>query len=613
MFNKNKNNVDISELQTDIYNEMTIKKMPLIGNFKIKNQYLILTILMVLSIIISFVFLFYSLSYDKQSVFEKEYFTALKNKTTYSEVININLINNASNNGNGKLFNEIQKEFNILNQNINEINKYKNDFNSLDEQILELKRQNEIMNSKGNYIGSLDQFLNLYKENKLTNNNSIALMFNAKTHLSSIIAQNYDLKDLSNALIKVISNKDSIVNKNLLLSQQNNSIEKIEKLLPIYLTTINKNISMYLLLGSFFFLGLTIIFLCSIFFVYLFEKNRLQVVENKKIFQSETEVFKLISELSVLKNNDLSRLMTVSDNVIGNVALALNNVLEVFVSVITLTKNNSKKMIMKVKILKNMADEMQTNAVVQKGIFNEFQGNLSRVNKKFKENANFVDAINIKSKANVFNTEKSNKNINDLYIKLNSYKDKNKELLTFLNQIVNDYKDMNNVLEFSKDISEQISVIASNASLNNDNNIGGMNDIIVEKINKLSNDSKLASEKSNTKINNNRNNIENMQEIFSNLNNELENIINNNLKNIIEDNEKIYENSTITNELLNSLSQNAAEQYEIITDFEYKNEKLTSAHKKQEEAIDKMKNDFDLLCDSAEEVDKSISRFKTDS
>ena len=110
MFNKNKNNVDISELQTDIYNEMTIKKMPLIGNFKIKNQYLILTILMVLSIIISFVFLFYSLSYDKQSVFEKEYFTALKNKTTYSEVININLINNASNNGNGAIFNEIQKE-----------------------------------------------------------------------------------------------------------------------------------------------------------------------------------------------------------------------------------------------------------------------------------------------------------------------------------------------------------------------------------------------------------------------------------------------------------------------------------------------------------------------
>ena len=270
-------------------------------------------------------------------------------------------------------------------------------------------------------------------------------------------------------------------------------------------------------------------------------------------------------------------------------------------------------MIMKVKILKNMADEMQTNAVVQKGIFNEFQGNLSRVNKKFKENANFVDAINIKSKANVFNTEKSNKNINDLYIKLNSYKDKNKELLTFLNQIVNDYKDMNNVLEFSKDISEQISVIASNASLNNDNNIGGMNDIIVEKINKLSNDSKLASEKSNTKINNNRNNIENMQEIFSNLNNELEDIINNNLKNIIEDNEKIYENSTYTNELLNSLSENTAEQYEIITNFEYKNEKLTLAHKKQEESIDKMKNDFDLLCESAEEVDKSISRFKTDS
>ena len=94
-----------------------------------------------------------------------------------------------------------------------------------------------------------------------------------------------------------------------MLSQQNNSIEKIETLLPIYLTTINKNISMYLLLGSFFFLGLTIIFLCSIFFVYLFEKNRLQVLENKKIFQSETEVFKLISELSVLKNNDLSRLI----------------------------------------------------------------------------------------------------------------------------------------------------------------------------------------------------------------------------------------------------------------------------------------------------------------
>ena len=622
-FNNKKIEERLTENRTaiSIYDDINIKKIPIIGNYKIKTQFLILMFLTFFSFIILSISLFTYIKHENYKFnISSEYLKAIKNTNRNiiigNDNFNLNNMNSVfsfifKNNDEEKpidIFSKIiqtndniaskQKEIEAQN---NLINLISNDSKFIQEKIPELNIISE----------NIDFFVSKYSSNQLLQND-FSKIESVKNYIQN--SQNkVRLEPVSRKLNFILENKKQILdNQSMFVSRNKDAINVLSYFEKTQNSLNAKNVSLFYYLIIIFSLLLLLLFSGLIIMLYMFEKQKITAIDLREAKILESTILVLLDEITPYKDGDFRKSTTVADNLIGNVANELNLTFKKLDSLIRAVKENSLDLIQKSQYSFEKTNNMNTEILDQYDEITDVKETFDKFNEIKQNLNNEVEVTKNVSDININTATFASVAVQNLNNIVKTIIESTNDLKSIMEDITVSSDDTKKVLDFLSDISEEISVLSTNASLQSIKSNGNEAEtLIAKKIKELSSNSKTML--LNAKEILNRNSLL-INKINNNVN-KTNNIISNALdtsKDVDISLEKIKESSKNLEQVILQLT-NIVEEQSIITDStNTKMNKVFDSVNKLHISIKESIQTSELIKKQSSELKKSVDIFIID-
>lgn len=325
------------------------------------------------------------------------------------------------------------------------------------------------------------------------------------------------------------------------------------------------------------FLAVSMLILSGFFIYVLFNVSKFQMElisekDRQAKFNHETDIMKLIGEILSMQQNDLSMLLTVNESMTGQVADELNVIFKDLNILFTELKLKNNELLIKANYNTERMAEANVNSLNISKTLRDSVGLLDN----FKETTDKLREISNASSFNRVVLE------DDFGVHEKT-----------LNRFMNNFKSLGEMIELLKNISEDTSVLASNAAIQSSQNDNVRR--IIDRITELSNQSDELTKKfaiSIDKMSNDANDIEHqMQQIKSKI--QLDKQEKEKSKNIRGMSALVSEYTSTSNDLLAKLN-------ELI--------ELDKANNLSETHISK---NFEKMVELVKEINEKVSKYKT--
>lgn len=203
-----------------------------------------------------------------------------------------------------------------------------------------------------------------------------------------------------------------------------NSIKKLSNSILQYSNSITFKNRVGYLYGHIIFLFLSFFSLGLIFLIFSFESENQKIQNEQKIISSNIALIDLMADLLPFEQNNFTKMLTVSENAIGNIADKINSILKNQIDSKRNITDFNNNIVLKINSLKSFISEFENNYNLQyEKNKQNINLNLNKVNVLNNKNTEFVEKIN-----DIF---KNIKNIHSINVELNK-----NELLLDLEKIL---------------------------------------------------------------------------------------------------------------------------------------------------------------------------------